>query len=36
MKYIIKPSKKKIEGYCFGCKEQCQNDCGKQCGAQYR
>lgn len=34
MKYIIKPSKKTIEGYCFGCGKQNQNKCDEQCGYQ--
>lgn len=34
MKFVIKPSSKKRLGYCFGCGEQCQNDCGKQCASK--
>ncbi|KNF09418.1 Cys-rich peptide, Clo7bot family [Gottschalkia purinilytica] len=34
MKYVIKPLKAFVEGYCYMCREQCQNLCGTQCGAQ--
>lgn len=31
MNYLVKPTKKLVEGYCLGCGTQCQNDCGTQC-----
>lgn len=31
MKFVVKPGERWVEGYCLGCKTQCQNDCQKQC-----
>lgn len=34
MKIIVKPTKKKLQGYCYGCTKQCQNKCQEQTGHQ--
>ncbi len=31
MTYIVKPKTEVVEGYCYGCNEQCNNRCGSQC-----
>jgi Cys-rich peptide (Clo7bot family) len=36
MKYIVNPVDKIVEGYCFGCEKQCQNDCATQCGGKCK
>ncbi|MGB9679664.1 MAG: Clo7bot family Cys-rich peptide [Thermoanaerobacteraceae bacterium] len=32
MKYIVKPARNTVSGYCYGCSSQCNNRCVEQTG----
>jgi Cys-rich peptide (Clo7bot family) len=34
MQFIIQPDNRFVEGYCYYCSTQCQNDCRTQCVTQ--
>lgn len=36
MKFIVEPATKNTYGYCYGCKEQCNNDCTTQCASKRK
>jgi Cys-rich peptide (Clo7bot family) len=31
MTYIVQPMAGRVDGYCYACPPECQNQCGTQC-----